>query len=165
MRRFLGRLRFMLLPTAPTHPTIAAVEAEPIKRNSELGTYTNFVNFLDLSAVAVPAAMTGTPCLPFGVTMIGPAGGDAALLELADRFHRETPPPPRRHKTYAARELRYAGTGRQHKPHRGLWRPSVRPTSQSPAHRTERKTDRRHDHRPDLPAIRAERRGHRPGRG
>jgi len=81
---------FMLLPTAPTHPTIAAVEAEPIKRNSELGTYTNFVNFLDLSAVAVPAAMTGTPCLPFGVTMIGPAGDDAALLELADRFHRET---------------------------------------------------------------------------
>ncbi len=79
----------MVLPTAPTHPTIAAVEAEPVKRNSELGTYTNFVNFLDLCAVSVPAAMTGTPRLPFGVTMIGPAGDDTALLELADRFHRD----------------------------------------------------------------------------
>lgn len=86
---FWDEFDLMFLPTSPTHPTIAAVEADPITRNSELGTYTNFVNLLDLSAVAVPAAMTGTPSLPFGVTMIGPAGADAALLALADRFHRE----------------------------------------------------------------------------
>ena len=80
----------MLLPTAPTHPTIAAVEAEPITRNSELGTYTNFVNLLDLCAVAVPAAMIDTTGLPFGVTMIAPAGSESDLLALAGRFHAMT---------------------------------------------------------------------------
>lgn len=79
----------ILLPTAPTHPTIAAVEAEPIARNSELGTYTNFVNLLDLSAVAVPAGFTPTD-MPFGVTMIAPAGADSELLALAARFHADT---------------------------------------------------------------------------
>lgn len=79
----------MLLPTAPTHPTIAAVDADPIARNSELGTYTNFVNLLDLSAVAVPAGITPTD-MPFGITMIAPAGGDSALLSLASRFQVDT---------------------------------------------------------------------------
>lgn len=80
----------MLLPTAPTHPTIAAVEAEPIARNSELGTYTNFVNLLDLCAVAVPAGMIAATSLPFGVTMIAPAGSESDLLALAGRFHAMT---------------------------------------------------------------------------
>lgn len=80
----------MLLPTAPTHPTIAAVEAEPITRNSELGTYTNFVNLLDLCAVAVPAGMIKATGLPFGVTMIAPAGSETDLLALAARFHAMT---------------------------------------------------------------------------
>lgn len=79
----------MLLPTAPTHPTIAAVDADPIARNSELGTYTNFVNLLDFSAVAVPAGLTPGD-MPFGVTMIGPAGADSGLLALAEKFHAET---------------------------------------------------------------------------
>lgn len=79
----------MLLPTAPTHPTIAAVDADPIARNSELGTYTNFVNLLDLSAVAVPAGLTPKG-MPFGVTMIGPTGADSGLLALAERFHADT---------------------------------------------------------------------------
>jgi allophanate hydrolase len=80
----------MLVPTAPTHPTIAAVEAEPITRNSELGTYTNFVNLLDLCAVAVPAARIEASGLPFGVTMIAPAGREADLLALAGQFHAAT---------------------------------------------------------------------------
>lgn len=79
----------MLLPTSPTHPTIAAVETDPISRNSELGTYTNFVNLLDLCAVAVPAGFTSKD-LPFGVTMIAPAGADSALLSVAARFHADT---------------------------------------------------------------------------
>jgi allophanate hydrolase len=84
----------MALPTAPTIPTLAAVAAAPIARNSELGTYTNFVNLLDLAAVAVPAAIApaGGPVagLPFGITLIGPAGSDAGLLRLAGRFHAAT---------------------------------------------------------------------------
>jgi len=79
----------MLLPTSPTHPTIAAVETDPIRRNSELGTYTNFVNLLDLCAVAVPAGFTSQE-LPFGVTLIAPVGTDSALLSLAARFHADT---------------------------------------------------------------------------
>lgn len=77
----------MVLPSAPTHPTIAAVEDDPITRNTELGTYTNFVNLLDLCAVAVPAGAIASTGLPFGVTLIAPAGGETRLLELGARFH------------------------------------------------------------------------------
>ena len=71
----------LLVPTAPTHPTLAAVAAEPVLRNSELGRYTNFVNLLGLAALAVPAGET-LAGLPFGVTWIAPGGSDAALAAL-----------------------------------------------------------------------------------
>jgi allophanate hydrolase len=74
----------LLFPTAPTHPTLAAVAAAPIARNAELGTYTNFVNLLDLSAIAIPAERRDDG-LPFGVTLMAPAGGDERLLALARR--------------------------------------------------------------------------------
>jgi allophanate hydrolase len=77
----------MLLPTAPTMVTAAAVAADPLRLNSLLGTYTNFVNLLDLSAVAVPAGFTPAG-LPFGVTLVGPAFADRALAGWADRLHR-----------------------------------------------------------------------------
>ena len=77
----------LVLPTAPRTYTIAEVQADPITRNSHLGHYTNFVNLLDLSAVAVPAGFRPDG-LPFGVSLIGPAFADAALLTLADRLHR-----------------------------------------------------------------------------
>jgi allophanate hydrolase len=77
----------LLLPTVPSHPTIAEVEADPVLRNTELGHYTNFVNLLDLAAVAVPAGFTGTG-LPFGVTLVAPAWHDAELLALASRLQR-----------------------------------------------------------------------------
>ena len=47
----------LVVPTAPTIYTIAEVEAEPLELNRRLGTYTNFVNLLDLAAMAVPAAI------------------------------------------------------------------------------------------------------------
>lgn len=72
----------LMVPTAPDLPTYAAVCAEPFARNSELGTYTNFVNLLDLAAVAVPFGFTDEG-LPFGVTFIAPGGSDWALIELA----------------------------------------------------------------------------------
>ncbi len=77
----------LLLPTTPTHPTIAAVEAEPLLRNTELGHYTNFANLLDLAAVAVPAGFTPAG-LPFGVSLMAPAWNDAELLWLASRLQR-----------------------------------------------------------------------------
>jgi allophanate hydrolase len=74
---------FMLVPTAPTMPTIAAVEAAPVQRNSELGHYTNFVNFFDMAALSIPA-LARADGLPFGVTLIGPAGADHMLAAAAE---------------------------------------------------------------------------------
>jgi allophanate hydrolase len=81
-------LDFLLLPTTPTQYTIAAVKESPIQLNSNLGYYTNFVNLLDLAAVAVPSG-TKSNGLPFGVTLIGKAFTDDALLMVGDRFHRK----------------------------------------------------------------------------
>lgn len=77
----------MVLPTAPRTYTIKEIEEAPIERNSHLGQYTNFVNLLDLSAVAVPVGFRPDG-LPFGVSLIGQAFKDSALLTLADRLHR-----------------------------------------------------------------------------
>ena len=86
----------MLLPTAPTIYRLKELLAEPIALNANLGLYTNFVNLLDMSALAVPAGFreSGTG---FGVTLIGPAFADRALLALAERYLEtfpmaETPP-------------------------------------------------------------------------
>jgi allophanate hydrolase len=76
----------MVLPTTGTIYTHAQVAADPIARNTDLGYYTNFVNLLDLAAVAVPAGFRRTG-LPFGISFIGPAFSDEALLALGDRFH------------------------------------------------------------------------------
>jgi allophanate hydrolase len=78
----------MLLPTAPRTYSIEEIAEAPIERNSHLGHYTNFVNLLDLSAVAVPAGMRPDG-LPFGVSLIGQSFQEVSLLALADRLHRE----------------------------------------------------------------------------
>ena len=75
----------LMVPTAPTLPTLAAVAEEPLLRNAELGRFTNFVNLLGWSAIAVPAAITPRG-LPFGVTWVAPGGHDAALLRLGAQW-------------------------------------------------------------------------------
>ena len=55
--RILANLDAIVLPTAPTAYTTAQVLANPIELNSRLGTYTNFVNLLDLCGLALPSAM------------------------------------------------------------------------------------------------------------
>jgi len=82
----------LLLPTAPTIYRISEVLAEPFALNANLGLYTNFVNLLDMSAIAVPAGYrdNGTG---FGVTLIGPAWADTALLDLARRYEEIRPMP------------------------------------------------------------------------
>lgn len=84
-------IAFLLTPTASNAYTIAAVEADPIRLNSNLGHYTNFVNLLDLSAVAVPTAMMSMG-IPFGVTLVAPSGQDLPLLTLAARLHARSLP-------------------------------------------------------------------------
>jgi allophanate hydrolase len=80
------QLDLILTPTAATLYPIDAVEADPIQLNANLGYYTNFVNLLDLTAVAVPAGFQDDG-LPFGVTLLAPAFAEASLLAVADRFH------------------------------------------------------------------------------
>lgn len=80
----------LIVPTAPTFPTIEAMLAEPIKRNSELGTYTNFVNLADLSALAVPAGWR-SDALPFGITLIGEAWAEARLASIARVLNQDNP--------------------------------------------------------------------------
>jgi allophanate hydrolase len=79
----------LVLPTAPTIYTVEQVLADPIGLNSRLGTYTNFVNLLDLCGLAVPASMRPDG-KPFGVTLLGPAGTDAALAAIGRVFHHAT---------------------------------------------------------------------------
>jgi allophanate hydrolase len=77
----------LAVPTAGTMPTVDADRAEPIARNSELGYYTNFVNFLQYAAIAVPAAFLADG-RPNGITLVAPAFRDAFLAALGGRFHR-----------------------------------------------------------------------------
>ena len=76
----------LCVPTYPRPRSLADLAADPIGPNAELGTYTNFVNLLDLCALAVPGRLR-TDGFPTGVTLIGPAGHDAALASLGAALH------------------------------------------------------------------------------
>jgi allophanate hydrolase len=77
-------LAAIVTPTAGGFPTLAEMEADPIGPNSKLGYYTNFMNLLDLCALATPAGETESG-LPFGITWIAPRDSDKALIEIADK--------------------------------------------------------------------------------
>jgi len=87
--RIFGNIDALVLPTAPTSYTTAQVLANPIELNSRLGTYTNFVNLLDLCGLALPAAMRADG-IPFGITLLAPAGHDAQLASVGRAFHADT---------------------------------------------------------------------------
>lgn len=78
----LGVVDALCVPTIPSFVTTAEVAADPIGPNSRLGTYTNFVNLLDLCGVAVPTGAR-TDGRPGGVTFLAPAGGDGLAAALA----------------------------------------------------------------------------------
>jgi allophanate hydrolase len=84
-----GDIDVLLVPTAPTHYTIAAMQADPVALNRNLGAYTNFVNLLDYAALSVPSSIRADG-LPFGITLIGPCGSDWQLAELGQRYHHTT---------------------------------------------------------------------------
>jgi allophanate hydrolase len=77
---------FLLVPTAPTHYTIAQMQQDPVTLNRHLGAYTNFVNLLDYAALSVPSSLRPDG-LPFGITLIAPCGSDWQLAELGQRYH------------------------------------------------------------------------------
>ena len=77
----------MITPSAGTIYTIEQVNADPVQLNSNLGYYTNFMNLLDYSALAVPAGFLPSG-LPFGVTLFAPAFYDQDLLAVGDRLQR-----------------------------------------------------------------------------
>ncbi|MEN3367252.1 MAG: allophanate hydrolase [Burkholderiales bacterium] len=79
----------LVVPTAPSVYTIAELEANPVELNRRLGYYTNAVNLLDLAAISVPSSIRADG-LPFGITLIGPAGSELRLADLAARYHAAT---------------------------------------------------------------------------
>ena len=74
----------LLLPTAPTAYTVAQVLADPVQLNSRLGTYTNFVNLLDLCGLAIPSSIRADG-IPFGITLLAP--GRTRRAPCLDRAH------------------------------------------------------------------------------
>jgi allophanate hydrolase len=76
---------FLLLPTAPDIFRIAEVESDPVALNSRLGVFTNFLNLLDLAAVAAPAGFRADG-LPFGITFVGQTFSDHSLLALTASY-------------------------------------------------------------------------------
>jgi len=80
----------LLTPTAGRLFTIEEMLAEPILYNSQLGYYTNFMNLLDMTSVAIPITAAG---LPFGVTLVGDHFSDRQLLSIANRIRQILPLP------------------------------------------------------------------------
>lgn len=85
INEIMNKIDVLVLPTAPLTPTIAEIQNEPVKLNSYQGTYTNFVNLADLSALAIPAGFRPDG-LPFGITLVSKKFNDYALLDLANKF-------------------------------------------------------------------------------
>ncbi len=82
----------LLLPTTPWHPTLAEVEADPVGVDRRLGTYTNFLNLLDMAAVAVPGGEAGDEGC-FGMTVAVRAFDDQVAVDIGARLRRSSPSP------------------------------------------------------------------------
>jgi allophanate hydrolase len=80
----------LVVPTVGTVLTIEEVERDPLTPNFNNGYYTNFANPLGLAAIAIPHAMTRAG-VPYGITLLAPAGSEGRLTELAEAFL-ATPP-------------------------------------------------------------------------
>jgi allophanate hydrolase len=80
------RLDLLLVPTAPNHPSLADVAADPIGANARLGTFTNFVNLLGWCALALPVPASAARAPTAGITFIAPGGMDAALARLGSTW-------------------------------------------------------------------------------
>ncbi len=88
--QLMAQVDALLLPTTPGIYTRAAVNEDPITLNSQLGTWTNFVNLLDMCALALPGGFREDG-LPGGITLIGSAWQDHALAEFGQRWQHHLP--------------------------------------------------------------------------
>lgn len=89
----IGEVDALVVPTTPTIYTIAQVLDEPIRRNSDLGLYTNFANLADLAALSLPAGLRADG-LPAGITLIAPAWRDGTLADFGARWQAAQALPP-----------------------------------------------------------------------
>jgi allophanate hydrolase len=88
-REALAGIDALMVPSVPRPATVAEVEADPFGPNAVLGTYTNFVNLLDMAGLACPVSL-GRHGTPYGVTFLGPSGSDALLASLGAAVQGET---------------------------------------------------------------------------
>lgn len=88
-REFRDHLDVLIVPTTVRHWTVDEVDVDPLGRNLQLGEFTQFANLVDLCAIAIPVgAWTNARgrAMPFGITLLAPAGRDEALMQLAERL-------------------------------------------------------------------------------
>ncbi|KAJ0424962.1 amidase signature domain-containing protein [Aspergillus carlsbadensis] len=86
-KQFLENIDVLIVPSTVTHFTVAEIDEDPIGRNKLMGSFTHFVNLLDLCAVAVPVGKWRNAkgnLMPFGITLIGQAGRDEELMRLGE---------------------------------------------------------------------------------
>jgi allophanate hydrolase len=79
------------VPTIPTFYTCADLEADPVGPNSRFGTYTNFVNLLDMCGIAVPVK-DREDGRPGSVTLLAACGRDAQIAALGANLHHKNNP-------------------------------------------------------------------------
>jgi allophanate hydrolase len=83
----------LVVPTAPHHPMLAEVAADPVGANAALGRFTNGCNLLDWCAAAVPVGIQRDG-LPFGISVLGPAWSDRAVWKAAATIIGQAAPTP-----------------------------------------------------------------------
>lgn len=88
IQQTLGQFDALVVPTSPTIHTLEEMKQEPVRYNSQFGTYTNFTNLADLSALALPGPFRADG-LPAGITLIAPAWYDRALADFGCRWQRQ----------------------------------------------------------------------------
>lgn len=86
--KLLSEVEFLLTPTAPRAYLVDELLEDPIQLNSNMGYYTNYMNLLDLSGLAVPAGFMSNG-MPFGVTLIGKKFEEEKLLSYASQWERK----------------------------------------------------------------------------
>ena len=72
----------LCVPSIPTFYTVQDLQDDPVTPNSRLGTYTNFVNLMDMCALAVPTPARSDG-RPGSVTLIAGSGQDALVASAA----------------------------------------------------------------------------------
>ena len=94
-RALMDQVDLLCVPTIPTFYSVADLEVDPVTPNSNLGTYTNFVNLLDMCGIAVPSEPRSDG-RPGSITLLATSGKDALVASIAAAFAGETVGPASR---------------------------------------------------------------------